>query len=389
MSTGAPATTTGDRSVRGVPDLMRAAIWNGGSAELVIESIPVPTPLRDEALIRVAACGVCHTDLHVMKGEVAFPSPAVMGHEVSGTIVEIGAGSGPTALTPGMRVVGAFIMPCTECEACRAGRDDMCTTFFAQNRLQGNLFDGTTRLQRSDGTRLSMYSMAGLAEYAVVPLSALAPLPETVSMEDAAVLGCAAFTAYGAAAKSEIVIGESMAVVATGGVGSSLIQVGRHLGAWPIIAIDVNDDKLAVASHLGADVVINSTREDVVARVREETGGAGVSVAFEALGRPETFELAVSLLRERGRMVAVGIAAGSATAAVTITPLVRRGQVIMGSFGARTRRDLPKVVAMAASGGYDVESAVTRRYSLEHADEAYAALNRGEISGRAIVVMGR
>lgn len=368
---------------------MRAAIWNGGSPELVIESVPVPTPLRDEALIKVAACGVCHTDLHVMKGEVAFPPPAVMGHEVSGTIVEIGAGSAPTALTPGMRVVGAFIMPCTECDSCRAGRDDLCTTFFAQNRLQGNLFDGTTRLHRSDGSRLSMYSMAGLAEYAVVPLSALAPLPGTVDMEAAAVLGCAAFTAYGAAAKSEIVTGESMAVVATGGVGSSLIQVGRHLGAWPIIAIDVNDDKLAVASELGADVVINSTREDVVARVREETGGAGVNVAFEALGRPETFELAVSLLREGGRMVAVGIAAGSVTAAVTITPLVRRGQAIMGSFGARTRRDLPKVVAMAASGGYDVNHAVTRRYSLENADEAYAALDRGEISGRAIVVMGR
>ncbi|MCS5495849.1 zinc-binding dehydrogenase [Cnuibacter physcomitrellae] len=371
----------------GRPDSMRAAIWNGGSPELVIETIPVPTPARGEALLRVAACGVCHTDLHVMKAEVAFPPPAVVGHEVSGTIVEIGPGSTPTDLRPGQRVVGAFIMPCTECEACRAGRDDMCEAFFEQNRLKGNLFDGTTRLHRPDGSRLSMYSMAGLAEYAVVPLSALAPLPPGVSFEEAAVLGCAAFTAYGAAAKAELAAGESMAIVATGGVGSSLIQVGRYLGASPIIAIDIDDDKLAAASALGADVVINSAREDVLDRVREATGGKGVSVAFEALGRPQTFELAVSLLREGGRMVAVGIAAGAATAAVPITPLVRRGQVVMGSFGARTRRDLPRVIEMAASGGYDVDRAVTRRYSLEHAGDAYAALDRGEISGRAIVTM--
>ncbi len=387
MSAGAPEIRAGHRSTRALPALMRAAVWNGVSAELIIESIPVPVPQRGEALIKVAACGVCHTDLHVMKGEVAFPAPAVMGHEVSGTIVEIGAESGPITLEPGARVVGAFIMPCTECDSCRAGRDDMCTAFFAQNRLRGNLFDGTTRLHRSDGSRLSMYSMAGLAEYAVVPLSALARLPERVTFDAAAVLGCAAFTAYGAAARSEIVAGESMAIVATGGVGSSLIQVGRYLGAGPIIAIDVNDDKLAAASDLGADIVINSTREDVLDRVRDATGGAGVSVAFEALGRPETFELAVSLLREGGRMVAVGIAAGNATAAVPITPLVRRGQTIMGSFGARTRRDLPRVVEMAASGGYDVNRMVTRRYSLEGASEAYAALDRGEISGRAIVTM--
>lgn len=376
------------RRTPGLPASMRAAIWNGGTPDLVVETIPVPVPQAGEALIHVAACGVCHTDLHVMKSEVAFPAPAVMGHEVSGTIVEIGDGGPTTDLELGQRVVGAFIMPCTECDSCRAGRDDMCEAFFDQNRLKGNLFDGTTRLHRPNGSRLSMYSMAGLAEYAVVPLSALAALPDGLAFDEAAVLGCAAFTAYGAAAKAEIVSGESMAIVATGGVGSSLIQVGRYLGASPIIAIDVDDDKLAAAQELGADIVVNSLTQDVLQTVRDATGGKGVSVAFEALGRPQTFELAVSLLKEGGRMVAVGIAAGAATAAVPITPLVRRGQVIMGSFGARTRRDLPKVVEMAASGAYDVARAVTRQYSLADAGEAYSALDRGEISGRAIVVMG-
>jgi S-(hydroxymethyl)glutathione dehydrogenase/alcohol dehydrogenase len=374
---------------------MRAAIWEGTSSALRVETVPVPEPKAGEALLRVAACGVCHTDLHVMKGEVAFPAPAVMGHEVSGTIVSFGsdadgreAGS-DAGLAVGDRVVGAFIMPCTRCEPCLEGRDDMCEVFFRENRLKGNLFDGTSRLTRADGSRLSMYSMAGLAEYAVVPVAALAKLPDGVPLEEAAVLGCAAFTAYGAVQKSGLVAGRSMAIVATGGIGSSLIQVGRWAGAHPIIAIDVDDDKLAAARELGADVVINSRTEDALARVREATGGKGVHVAFEALGRPETFELAVSLLREGGRMVAVGIAAGAATAAVPITPLVRRGQEIVGSFGARTRQDLPDVVRMAAEGGYDVQHAVTRRFPLEEAGEAFALLDRGGIKGRAIVVMAQ
>ena len=381
-------TESTDRST--LPALMTAAVWNGTSPDLVLEEIPVPTPQAEEALVAITACGVCHTDLHVMKGEVAFPGPGVLGHEVSGTIVSFGVGTDDThGLSVGSRVVGAFIMPCTTCDACLRGRDDVCETFFSENRLKGNLYDGTSRLSRQDGSRLSMYSMGGLAEYSVVPISALTIVPDDLPLASAAVLGCAAFTAYGAVAKSEIQAGDSMAVVATGGVGSSLIQVAKYLGVSPIIAIDVNDAKLEAARQLGADVVINSTTTAVVAAVHEATGGKGVHVAFEALGRPQTFELAVSLLREGGRMIAVGIAAGNATAAVPITPLVRRGQTVMGSFGARTRRDLPLVVEMAESGGYDLGRAVSRSYPLASVTEAYAALERGEISGRAIVTMPR
>lgn len=370
-----------------VPPMMSAVIWEAGQP-LIVESVPTPTPLVDEVLLKVAACGVCHSDLHVMKGEVGFPSPAVMGHEVSGTVVAIGAGTDEHgSFAVGDRVVGAFVMPCTHCEACTVGRDDMCETFFAENRLKGNLLDGTSRLTRTDGSRLSMYSMGGLAEYAVVPISALARIPDSLPLAEAAVLGCAAFTAYGAATSAGLRAGESMAVVAVGGVGSSLIQVGRHLGADPIIAIDVSDEKLEAAAGLGAHVTINSRTQDVLEAVLAATGGKGVSVAFEALGRPETFELAVSLLRGGGRMVAVGIAPGAATAAIPITALVRRGQSVIGSFGARTRVDLPRTVEMAASGGFDVAKAVTRRYPLAEARAAYDDLARGEISGRAIIVM--
>src|SRR5690606_20682104 len=153
-----------------LPTSMRAAILRDDEPRLQITEIPVPVPGPGEALVRVTACGVCHTDLHVMKSEVVFPRPAVLGHEISGTVVAIGAGSAASALSVGDAVVGGFIMPCTECDACRAGRDDLCGPFFSHNRLNGHLYDGTTRLADADGTPIAMYSMAGLAEYAVVPL---------------------------------------------------------------------------------------------------------------------------------------------------------------------------------------------------------------------------
>lgn len=370
-----------------LPATMLAAVWQGDSPTLTVEEIPVPQPQEGEALVRVTACGVCHTDLHVLKGEVAFPGPAVVGHEISGTIAQVGPGV--EGLATGDRVVGAFVMPCGHCRHCERDRDDMCETFFAENRLKGNLLDGTSRLTRPDGSRLSMYSMGGMAEFAVVPVTALTALDEALPMDSSCVLGCAGFTAYGALAASGLQAGESMAVVAVGGVGSSIVQMGKHLGASAVVALDVTDEKLAGARALGATHTVNTAAtDDPAAAVREAVPG-GVDVVFEALGRPETFELSQSLLADGGRMVAVGIAAGDATARVPITQLVRRGHTIRGSFGARTRKDLPAVVALAAEGGFDVAGSVTRTYGLDEVDRAYRDLAEGRITGRAIVVMGR
>ena len=363
---------------------MRAVVWEGPGVPMRVEEIPAPRPGAGEVLVRIAATGVCHTDLHVIKGEVAFPAPGVLGHEISGHVQELGEGVEGFAV--GERVVGAFIMPCGRCHPCEAGRDDLCATFFAENRLRGNLFDGTSRLTRQDGSRLSMYSMAGLAELAVVPATALTHLPDELPLEESAVLGCAAFTAYGALARAhEDVRGRAVVVVAVGGVGSAVVQLARHLGASPVVAVDVDDDKLALASTLGADVVINSRTTDARQAVLEATGGAGAELVLEVLGRPETVELGLSLLREGGQLIVVGIAAGSATAALPITPLVRRGMTVTGSFGARTRRDLPEVVRLAAEGAFDVRRAVTRRFDLDEAPLAYDLLDAGQIRGRAIV----
>jgi S-(hydroxymethyl)glutathione dehydrogenase/alcohol dehydrogenase len=316
---------------------MRAAVLAGDDPTLMVRTIDVPIPRADEALIKLIACGVCHTDLHVIKGEVAFPRPAVLGHEISGTIVGIGAETTDTrGLAVGDTVVGAFIMPCTRCDACKRGRDDLCANFFAQNRLKGTLYDGESRLHMPDGSFLAMYSMGGLAEYCVVPIAALAAIPAGLDPESACILGCAGLTSYGAVYRAgQVEAGQSVAIVGVGGIGSSLVQMARAAGAARIIAVDIADEKLDRALELGATHVVNSLHADPVAAVREQSAG-GVDVAFEALGRPATFRQAYDMLADGGRMVAIGIAAGAAATEIEITPLVRRGYTITGSFGGRT-----------------------------------------------------
>lgn len=369
-----------------IPSTMSAAVLRADSPHLEILEIDTPTARRGEVLVKVAASGVCHTDLHVIKGEVPFPRPAVLGHEISGVVAAIGEGT-DTTLVVGDRVVCGFIMPCADCEACRRGRDDLCANFFAQNRLRGTLYDGESRLKMPDGSFLAMYSMGGLAEYAVVPIAGVALLPDEMTLESAAILGCAGMTAYGAVfRKGQIETGMRIAIVGVGGIGSSLIPMAVAAGAEQIIAVDVAEEKLQNAVKLGATNTVNARDSDPVVAVRELTGN-GADVVFEALGTPVTFTQSVAMLSDGGRMVAIGIAHAGATAPVEITPLVRRGYEIVGSFGARTRVDLPATVDLAVSGAYDSASLITRHYTLNQADDAYQDLAAGAITGRAIITL--
>jgi succinate semialdehyde reductase (NADPH) len=365
---------------------MKAVVLAEAGGQLRLEDIPTPQPRAGEVLVRVAACGVCHTDLHVIKGEVKFPLPCVLGHEISGVVAEVPADV--TVVGPEDAVVCSFIMPCGVCHYCVRGRDDLCETFFTMNRLQGTLYDGESRLRRSDGSPLAMYSMGGLAEYAVVPATDVFPAPANLPLLDACILGCAMMTAYGALKnQARVQPNESVAVVGTGGVGSNVIQLARAFGASQIIAVDIRGDKLVAAQELGATHSVNAAQGDPVAEVLSMTGGRGVDVAIEALGRPETVVNAFMMTRDGGRVVVVGIAPGTTTAGIEITRLVRRGIQLMGSYGSRVRTDMPDVLGLAAHGLVNPSRTITRRYRLEQADDAYAALNRGDVVGRAIVTI--
>jgi S-(hydroxymethyl)glutathione dehydrogenase/alcohol dehydrogenase len=365
---------------------MKAAVLSAVGGPLRLEEIPQPQPRSGEVLVKVTACGVCHTDLHVIKGEVAFPLPCVLGHEISGVVAEVAADV--HTAHPGDAVVCSFIMPCGVCVYCARGRDDLCATFFAMNRLKGTLYDGESRLRRANGATLAMYSMGGLAEYAVVPATDVFPAPANVPLADACILGCAVMTAYGAVKnQARVQPSDTVAVVGVGGVGSNVIQLARVFGAGQIIAVDVREDKLEAARGLGATHTVNAAQGDPVAAVNALTGGQGADVAIEALGRPETVVNAFMMTRDGGRVVLIGIAPGTTTAGIEITRLVRRGIQLMGSYGCRVRTDLPEVLALVARGQVSASQPITRRYRLEQVDDAYAALNRGEVVGRAIITM--
>ena len=364
---------------------MKAAILNEIDRPMIVEDLPTPSPRAGEVLLRVAATGVCHTDLHVMKGEVAFPTPCVLGHETSGTVEAVG--DGVTNVAVGDRVVCSFIMPCGECAFCRRGRDDMCETFFAYNRLKGQLYDGTTRLARPDGSPVWMYSMAGLAEYAVTPASSVFRLSEGLSLQESAIIGCSVFTAYGAIRnQAELRMGESAAVFAVGGVGTNVVQIAAAVGASPLIAVDLDDEKLALARSFGATHMVNASAADPRERIMEITGGRGVDAAFEALGRPGTVQQAFQSVADGGCVVMIGIASAGETVPLEITRIVRRGVRIMGSYGARAGADMPQILSLVERGVVDVSpKIITRRYGIEQVNEAYAALGRGEIVGRALI----
>jgi len=365
---------------------MKAAVLSAIGAPLAIEEIPVPTPRVGEVLVRVAACGVCHSDLHVAKGEITFPTPCVLGHEISGVVEE--TGPGVEGLKRGDPVVSSFILPCGRCAPCARGRDDLCETFFAMNRLKGTLYDGETRLHRADGSPLAMYSMGGLAEFAVVPATDVFPLPAGLPLADASILGCAVMTAYGAVKhQAEVRPGDTVAVVGTGGVGSNVVQVARLFGAARIIAVDVRDEKLEEVRKLGATHVVNAAKGDHVRQVMDLTEGRGADVAIEALGRPETVGAAFQMTRDGGRTVVIGLGSGQAAASIEVTRLVRRSIRLTGSYGARVRTDMPELVSLAARGLLELSRPISRRYRLEECAVAYRALDRGDVLGRAIVVM--
>lgn len=371
-----------------IPETMRAAVLRDYDKGLQVETIRTPRPKAGEVLIKVTACGLCHSDLHVIGGAIAFPLPAVLGHEVAGTIVELGPGTEHTGLEVGQQVAGGFLMPCGQCRHCAAGHDELCEPFFELNRLKGVLYDGTTRLYSLDGEPVQMYSMGGLAEYSVVPATALAPVPEGVDPVSSAILGCAAMTGYGAVRRgADLKFGETVAVVAVGGVGSNIVQIARAFGASQVIAIDVADDKLEAVKAFGATATINSMTQDAREEVLKLTNGRGVDVSFEALGIPSTWSTALDVLADGGRMVPIGLGAGRQTAEVEINRTVRRSQSILGSYGARTRQDLPAVVDLAARGVINYDDLVTRRFSLDEAAAGYEALRHRAVQGRAVVDM--
>ncbi len=361
---------------------MRAAVLD--ETGLAIENIPIPEPRHGEVLLKVAGCGVCHSDLHVVRGGIPYRKPCVLGHETTGTVIAHGPDIPAGTPQVGSPVVCSFVMPCGTCVECERGRDDMCVNFFGVNRTLGTLYDGTSRLHREDGQMLHMFSMSGMAEYAVVPALAVYELPANLPLLESAVLGCAAITAFSAIKNGAGgVKGKSIAIVATGGVGLNLIQLSKLQGAERIIAIDINDDKIKMALDTGATEGVNSAQVDPVEAVMDLTGGVGVDVAFEALGSPTTFVQAFNMARNGGKTVPVGLNLGNVT--MPINRMVRAQVGIQGSYGSRVRVDMPEMLRLLSEAQFDPRDLVSSIVPITELGSTLDSLEAGEVRGRAVV----
>jgi S-(hydroxymethyl)glutathione dehydrogenase/alcohol dehydrogenase len=350
---------------------------------LNIEELREPEPKSDEVLIKVNSVGVCHSDLHVLKGHIPFPLPAVLGHEVAGTVVKVG--SGVDNVRVGDKVVSPFILPCGKCSFCMSGQEDLCEKFYNYNRLKGVYYDGKTRLFTSSGEPVNMYSMAAHAEYSVIPSTSVFKIPDTLDHAKSAILGCAIMTAYGACKNANLRPAETVAVFGIGGVGINVVQIAHRVFRTNVIGIDLGDEKLQYAKTIGAIGTINPKKEDPVKSILDMTDGKGVDAAIEVIGIKDTIGAAIRSVRSGGRAVLVGLSSKGSEASFEINSLVRRGVKIIGSYGAKPRIDLPEVISLASKGIINVENAVSAEFRLEDINSAFEKLEKGEIMGRAII----
>ncbi|MEM0362239.1 MAG: alcohol dehydrogenase catalytic domain-containing protein [Sulfolobaceae archaeon] len=361
---------------------MKAAILYKYNEPLVIEdNIYIDSPKQGEVKIRVIATGLCHSDVNVFEGKTPVEPPVIAGHEISGIVEEVG--DKVDNLKVGDKVVSAFIHPCGKCKNCITGNENLCEVF-ARNRLKGTLLDGTTRLHFKDGRPIRFFLGGGFAEYAVVPYTALTKVPDDVDLRKVAVLGCAGLTAYGAVNSAKIEAGESVAVIGVGGVGLSIIQLLKAVGAGRIIAVGTKKWKLEKALELGATDTINSKETEVTKAIKEITGG-GPDVVIEAGGTQETIRMAIDSVRIGGRVVLVGLPPTTAEIPLRIASIVRNGIKIIGNYGGRPRIDMPRLIELVKLGKYDPSSLITGTFKLEEINEAVKLLQEGDAIRSLIV----
>ena len=344
-----------------------------------VEDILLDPPGPGEVLVRVAAAGVGHSDVHLADGSLGEGRwPMVLGHEGAGVVEEVG--ESVTHVTPGDRVVLCWVPSCRECEACLAGRPTLCTVAAAHS-FTGTMPDGTTRLRLPDGTALQHGLMtACFADRVVVPAAGAIPLPGGLPLWQAALLGCGVMTGFGAVRNvARVGAGESVVVIGLGGVGLQVLAAAKLAGASPIVAVDRDAAKLERALERGADAAVDTSADERVVRTLRTLTGGGADHAFEVVGLPETMLLAWKALRPGGTAVVIGIAAKGAELALPALEL-STDKGIRGSFygSGDPAADLPELARLAAGGQLDLAGVVTQVDTLDGVVDALERLRRGE-----------
>jgi S-(hydroxymethyl)glutathione dehydrogenase / alcohol dehydrogenase len=360
-----------------------AVLWKPGRPVEVLD-VDLAPPKAGEVLVRIAACGVCHSDLHVVDGHLPEPVPLVLGHEAAGVVEEVGPGV--ESLEPGDHVVLALVPSCGECVECRRGRPNFCSQG-ARMAAEGTLADGTSRLSLNGTTLHHFNSISSFAGHAVVPESAAVRIRQDVALDAAALVGCSVLTGYGAVANTAgVEEGATVAVWGCGGVGANVVQGARLRGASKIVAVDTRPEKLALAKEVGAtDTVEAGEGTDVVAAVRDLTGG-GPDYAFEAIGSERAIQEAWTAARPGGTVVVVGIMPRGAS--LTIDPWQFMSEkTLKGTFlgSARIQEDVPRLVDLYHSGELELDRLVSRKLRLDELPDAFDRLRAGDVVRQVVV----
>ncbi|MFE2042770.1 Zn-dependent alcohol dehydrogenase [Streptomyces sp. NPDC059477] len=356
---------------------VRAAVLTAVGAPLEITDIELPEPGPGRVRVRLAAAGVCHSDLSLSNGTMSIPVPAVLGHEGAGTVVSVG--EGVTDLAPGAPVVLNWAPSCGSCPACERGEVWLCA----------NAMNGAADVHARTVTGVDLHpglNVAAFAQETVVPRSCVLPLPDGIPLTDAALLGCAVLTGYGAVHHSaRVAPGESVAVFGVGGVGLATLQAARIAGASRIVAVDVSPAKEELARAAGAtDYVIASER--TARDIRALTGKQGVDVAVECVGRAVTIRTAWESTRRGGRTTVVGIGGKDQLVTFNALEIFHWGRTLSGCVYGNSDpvRDLPVLADHVRAGRLDLASLVTARIGLDGIPAAFENMVAGK-GGRALV----
>jgi len=360
-----------------MPHSVRAVVARAKGEPVTVETIEVPDPGPSEVLVSVQACGVCHTDLHYREGAINDEFPFLLGHEASGIVEEVG--DGVTDVAPGDFVILNWRAVCGQCRSCRRGRPWYC---FATHNA--------TQKMTLDGVELSpALGIGAFAEKTLVHAGQATKVDPAARPEVAGLVGCGVMAGLGAAMNTgNVGRGDSVAVFGCGGVGDAAIAGSSLAGAHTIIAVDLNDRKLAIAREFGATHTVNSSTEDPVEAIRSLTGGNGVDVAIEAVGLPVTYEQAFYSRDLAGTVVLVGVPNPEMKIELPMIEVFGRGGTLKSSWygDCLPSRDFPMLIDLYLQGRLDLDRFVSETISLDDVEEAFHAMERGEVL-RSVVVL--
>ena len=358
---------------------IRAAVLRSVGEPLTIETIEIDDPGPGEVLIRTAAIGVCHSDLHFMNGDYHCELPVVPGHESAGVVEAVGPDV--RYVSPGDHVITCMSIFCGQCSFCTTGRPYLC-----EDRQAERAAGEPPRLHQDGSAIGQLYYLSSYAEKMLVSERAVVKIRNDMPLDRAALIGCAVMTGFGAVTNTAAVpIGASVAVIGCGGVGLSAILGAVAAGAGMIIAIDISDEKLTTATEFGATHVVNAGNVDPVDAVIDLTG-TGVEYSFEAIGRKDTGEQAFRMLRNGGDATIIGMVPENQSLEINASELLMEKTLQGSNMGSnRFRVDMPNLVDRYCNGQLPLDDMISKRVSLDQINEAFDDMKSGKVARSVIV----